>query len=333
MTFRSFLAFLLILFTGLLFPFCKGKGSTSYVELQGRRLTEATLKKEMPDRYRRIRQQYDTQIFEMLKELAQRKMFELEAKSLNQSVDEYIQGIVTKAPLPTDEDVRVAYEEFRKSGDIQKQSLNEVRGQIFEYLRKQRGQELVQADLTRLQKKYGFDVPRVKVDIANEPVRNNPDGKVVIVEFSDFECPFCQRAQATTAKIRETYGDKIKWVFKDFPLSFHQHAMGAHIAANCVYKLDREKFWPFFDRIFSTDRTPDTLSGPGLEKAAKGLGIDPDKFRTCLGDAEIRKEIEEDIAQGESLGVSGTPAFFINGRMISGAQPFSAFQGMIDSEL
>jgi protein-disulfide isomerase len=320
-----------VLLFALSFTACGQEGPS--LKLQGKRLTEKDVKKEMPDQYASIRRQYDSQISSLLEELATRKILELEAKSQGKSVEEFIKGIAVTVPEPTEAEIQQQYQELKANGVINNRSLAELHPQIAALIRNQRGQELIQGEISKLKKKYDLEMPRNEVAIDNEPVRGNRDAKVVVVEFSDFECPFCQRVQKTTAEVREKYSGKIQWVFKDFPLSFHQNALTAHIAANCVHRESEDTYWKFFDALFSDKRTADTLTGPGLERIASSLGVNMDTFRTCLSDPAVRKEIEEDMKQGESLGVSGTPAFFINGRVISGAQPVSAFTSLIDDEL
>jgi len=309
---------------------CKKEGP--YVEIDGKKLTESDLKKDMPQQYEAMRREYNVRVLDLLKELAERKMIEAEAKEKNITPQEYISRVMGGSEIPTPAQVRERYEDLRKSGQIT-EPFEKIQPQLQDYMIRESRQNTMLADMTRLRKKYGFDLSRHDVNVAGEPVRNNPNGQIVVVEFSDFECPYCMRAQSTAAQLRAKYGDKLKWVFKDFPLSFHPHAMGAHIAANCVLQQDQTKYWQFFDGLFSPTRTEQTLSEAGLREQASKLGIDMTKFTACLADEKIKKEIEDDMAEGEGLGVNGTPAFFINGRMISGAVPIQDFESVIDSEL
>lgn len=170
-----------------------------------------------------------------------------------------------------------------------------------------------------------------KVEVAitpNDPVRGNSQAKVTIIEFSDFQCPFCGRAEPTLKQIFETYGDQVKLVYKNFPLPFHEHAQDAAIAALCA--KDQGKFWEYHDVLFQNQ---DSLKITDLKKYASDLSLKTQNFNSCLEDKKYKGQIEADMMEGNKLGVRGTPAFFINGRLVSGAQPFENFRTIIDEEL
>jgi len=170
--------------------------------------------------------------------------------------------------------------------------------------------------------------PRIEVKSAGHPEIGGKDAPVTIVEFSDFQCPYCGRAEPTLKQVREKYGDKIRLVYMDFPLGIHDHAIDAASAGRCAG--EQGKFWPFHDLMFS-DQTK--LKPDDLKADAKKLGLDTAKFDECLDKGKYKAAIESDMAQGHDLGVDGTPAFFINGRPMTGAQPFEKFQTTIDEEL
>ncbi|MCA9497543.1 MAG: DsbA family protein, partial [Nanoarchaeota archaeon] len=173
-----------------------------------------------------------------------------------------------------------------------------------------------------------------EIDIEGEPMIGNKDAKVTIIEFSDYECPFCGRFfQQTYGQIKEDYIDtgKVNLVFKDFPLNFHDLAKPASLAANCVFKYEGdEKYFEMHDLIFSNQ---DSLSKDQLKEWATGLGISESDYDSCIADPEMSSEIDEDFTQGASLGVSGTPSFIVNGELIVGAQPFAVFKEAIDAAL
>ncbi len=323
--------FILFLFSIL---FCKQ--SSTYIELDGKRLTEKDLEESMPQQYQQLRKQYEEKIKELLVELAYQKMFEKEAKEKNLTLDQYIQSIQENADNPTQQEIDDFYQKMVESGQIKSgDSKEELKFRIKNYLKQGKIQEAYAKEIARLKQKFKYKEPfeRFQVNIENEPYRGNKDAKVVIVEFSDFECPFCLKFQATSRALREKYKDKIKWVFKDFPLDFHQHAMQAHIAANCVYRLKPDKFWDYFDALFSDNRTKKDFEKESLEKKALALGISKNDFNHCLNLPEVKNEILEDINEGTQIGVNGTPAFFINGRKLTGAVPMSEFEAIIIEEL
>lgn len=154
------------------------------------------------------------------------------------------------------------------------------------------------------------------------------DAWVTIVEVSDFQCPFCARAGGTLKEVESTYKDDVRFVFKHNPLPFHNRAMPAAMAGQCA--THQKKFWPLHDSMFAEQSK---LEDKDLEGYAKAAGVDLGKWKKCLADASTKKAIEDDMAQAAKLGARGTPAFFINGRFLSGAQPFPAFKAIIDEEL
>lgn len=178
------------------------------------------------------------------------------------------------------------------------------------------------------------------VKFGDKPILGKDDAKVAIIEFSDFQCPYCNRHnKQTLPKLKEQYMDsgKVKYVMRDFPLGFHRQAKIAAIAANCAG--EQGKYWPMHDKLFENARK---LKRELFVELAKGLKLDDKKYVSCLDDPKQAKQVEQDIAYGGSLGVSGTPAFFIgrikdgvmtNVRPLSGAQPYERFAQIIDGYL
>jgi protein-disulfide isomerase len=169
---------------------------------------------------------------------------------------------------------------------------------------------------------------RYEVEIGEAPVMGSDDAKVTIVEWSDFQCPFCNRVGPTLAQIKKEYGDDVRIVFKHLPLSIHPQAPGAHAAAEAAHR--QGKFWEMHDLIFASQRD---LNPVTFERYASQLGLDMERFKRDVASSDVKKRIDEDMRQGSKLGVTGTPAFFINGRFISGAQPFANFKRVIDEML
>jgi protein-disulfide isomerase len=170
---------------------------------------------------------------------------------------------------------------------------------------------------------------RIDVAVADAPVRGAPDAAVTIVEFSDFECPFCKRTQPTLTKVLEKYSGRIKLAYRDFPLdSIHPQARAAAEAARCAQQGG--KFWEYHDALFA--QSP-KLGAEDLKRSAKEVGLDVEKFDACIASGATKAGVEKDVEEGNRLGITGTPAFFINGRLLSGAQPVEAFTRVIDDEL
>jgi protein-disulfide isomerase len=169
---------------------------------------------------------------------------------------------------------------------------------------------------------------RHQVSLDGAPIQGNAKAPVTVVEFMDFQCPFCQRVQPTLDQIRSTYGDQVRIAFKHLPLRIHPNAPGAAAAAEAAHQ--QGKFWEMYNRIFANQRE---LGDEQYRKYATELGLDLARFDNDRASAEVKQRIDRDEQEASRLGVSGTPAFFINGRFLSGAQPFEAFKRMIDEEL
>lgn len=153
---------------------------------------------------------------------------------------------------------------------------------------------------------------------------------VTLVEISDFQCPFCNRVGPTLKQVQETYGDDVRIVWKHNPLSFHKRALPAALGAECAGEQSADKFWQYHDQLFANQRQ---LEDPDLEKYAQDVGVDLTRWKSCYDEGKYKNKILGDQRAASKLGARGTPAFFINGRYLSGAQPFPAFKALIDEEL
>jgi len=175
-----------------------------------------------------------------------------------------------------------------------------------------------------------IDAPRYNVEIApDDPVLGTASATVTMIEFSDFQCPFCQRVMPTLKQLRDTYGDRVRIVWKDFPLtSIHPQAFKAAEAGQCA--REQGKFWEYHDRLFANQQA---LEPELLKKHAVDTGLDAAKFNACLDTAKYAERVQAQMGVGNQLGVSSTPSVFINGRMVSGAQPYETFTTIIDEEL
>jgi len=169
---------------------------------------------------------------------------------------------------------------------------------------------------------------RYTVDTKGSPSRGPENAKVAVVEFSDFQCPYCARVTPTLKQIESTYGDDVRVVFKHLPLQMHSKAPAAHAASIAAQR--QGKFWEMHDRIFGNQRE---MSPEKYEEYAAELGLDVDQFKRDAASPEIKRKIDADLKEATRLGVTSTPGFFINGRYLSGARPFDSFKELIDAEL
>ena len=167
-----------------------------------------------------------------------------------------------------------------------------------------------------------------RADLGAEPVRGAKDAPVTIVMWSDYQCPFCGRVEPTLTKVMDDYKGKVRIAWRDLPLPFHQNAMPAATAARAA--AEQGKFWEMHDKLFANQAN---LDRPSLDKYAQELGLNMSKFKAAMDSDKFKKEITADSEAGAKIGARGTPAFFINGKFLSGAQPYEAFKARIDEEL
>ncbi len=168
------------------------------------------------------------------------------------------------------------------------------------------------------------------VDPARDHIWGKDDAKVTIIEYSDFECPFCSRHYETMKQIKAAYPNDVKVIFRHFPLSFHAEAQKAGEASECA--ADQGKFWEMYDIIFQANAAG-TMNVAKWKQAAADLKLDTAKFNNCLDSGEKASRVTEDLNEGSMAGVEGTPATFVNGQLVSGALPFDSFKQIIDAEL
>ena len=240
------------------------------------------------------------------------------------------QEVDSKVPEPTEAEIQAFYKEHK---DQVNRPLEEIKTQVHDALKKATLQQARQEYFQRLRQESKVSIllrPPV-LDIGYDParVRGDPKAPVTIVEFSDFQCPFCLRAYPTMKEMMVKYAGRIKWAYRDFPLrDGHPLAQTAAEAARCAN--EQGKFWEYHDLLFSN---PDKLDLKGLTEEARVLKLDQKSFESCLASGKFKPDIEADLQAGIKAGITGTPAFFINGVLVSGAQPPSVFEKAIDAEL
>ena len=238
--------------------------------------------------------------------------------------------IESKVVSPTELDVAAWYKANPQR--VQGAPLDQVAAPIRAVLLQERTRTAQEHYLDGLKAKttvaITLDPPRLKVAEAGRPARGPSGAPVEIIEFSDFQCPFCLQAHPTVAKVLSAYGDKVRFVYRHFPLPNHPNARQAAEAAACA--ADQGRFWPYHDRLFDNQSK---LTDADLKQHASAIELDAAKFNVCVDTHQFAKTVDEDVEAGEEAGVSGTPAFFINGRVLGGAQPFEAFKRVIDEEL
>jgi protein-disulfide isomerase len=265
-----------------------------------------------------------------LDQILVRKLVEAKAKAEGLSPEAlWKREVMDKVQPPSEAEMKTFYEQQKARQPLP--PFEQVKDRIVQYL-SQGGQQKAQvAFVERLKAEAQVEIllspPRVAV-AATGPSLGSEKAPVTIVEFSDFECPYCVKAEETVKQVMKEYEGKVRLVYRDFPLPFHPHAQKAAEAAHCAG--DQGKYWDMHAALFSNQNALDTGD---LKGHAKKMGLDAGKFDKCLDSGDKAKLVEENKKAGSDVGVSGTPAFFVNGIMITGAQPFSEFKTVIDKEL
>ena len=274
-------------------------------------------------------QRYQT-LREKLDDLIADKIFSLEAAQRGVSVQQFIHDqISTKVQAVTPEQVQTFYEANKNRI---KQPLEKVSEQITSYLQQQAQEQRRQALLKELRSRYPVTValraPTVEVATEGEPSLGPANAPVTIVEFSDFQCPYCRQTQSTLKQLMAEYEGKIKLVFRDFPLrNIHPQAQKAAEAAQCA--AEQQKFWPYHDKLFASTN----LQMDELKKFAQELALNMEQFTSCLDSSKYAAGIDADMQAGQQAGVNATPTFFVNGYPLSGAASYERFKELVDAAL
>lgn len=272
--------------------------------------------------------------FNRLKGLLLQRYMDKDPRKKGMSNDEFLEKHIAKEVVISEKEI----EAFIKDQNIPAEHINpQVKEKIKNYLEMERKKEAVDKWLAEQTKKSPVEVyipkprrPTFPVEVGNAPVTGGKDAKVTIVEFSDFQCPFCAKGADLLKDIKKKYGNKVKVAFKNFPLPFHNHAETAAVAGLCANEQGSEYFWKYHDEMFANQ---DSLDPEGLKKMAKKLGLKADAFDKCLSENKYLAQVKADMEEGRKIKVKSTPTFFINGKLINGAQPLEVFSEIIDEEL
>lgn len=305
--------------------------ATPVVKYAGKTITIAEVDAELGGELKKLEKQKLELRQQTAEQMAVRALVKEEATKENLGEKEWFEKHVDGAiPAPSEDDIKKVFEE-NKSRMPPGSTVDSMREQIIGFLGQDQRRAQALKVFDELKQKAGYQMlleePRTVVE-AKGPSRGPAEAKVTIVEFSDFECPFCARAEESVTQVMERYAGKVRLVFRHFPLPMHANAAKAAQAAACAD--EQGKFWEMHKQLFANATK---LSVPDLKAHAQAVGLDAAKFAECLDQDKMKAKVDGDQKAGAEAGVSGTPAFFINGKMLSGAQPFSEFQKLIDAEL
>jgi protein-disulfide isomerase len=266
----------------------------------------------------------------VLDNLIEQKLLEAAAKKQGLTTEKLlVQEVDSKIPDPSDAEVEGFYLAVK---DRIKSPLAEAKTQLRASVKNAKTQQARQEYLKRLRAdaKVAILLSAPRIEVAFDParVRGNRSAPVMIVEFSDYQCPYCRQVEGTIKQVMAKYGDKVSLAYRDLPLyAIHPQAMMAAQATRCA--SEQGKFWEYHDQLFTTSK----LEKDDLIGHARNLKLDDKRFDSCLASEKYKADVEKDEQEGRRAGVNGTPGFFINGIALAGAQGQEAFERVIDDEL
>jgi protein-disulfide isomerase len=298
------------------------------MEIDGTKITLADFEHDRPSALFQARNTFYTAERKAIDDYADDLLLKRQAKKENLTVDKLLEKHVssTIAADPSEEALRVFYE-----GVDTAEPFEAVRGQIVSHIREKRISVAKKAYLQTLRDQGGvsivLDSPRSTVSLVDTPVRGPMNAPVTLIEYADYECPYCQQMQGDLDKLETEFKGKLAFAYKDTPLPMHAHARKAAEAAQCAGV--QNKYWEFHDELLKTKQ----LDLTQLKADAQKLGLDVKAFDTCLDGGQRASVIEANLDDAKKLGISGTPSFFLNGRFISGVLKYEQMRVMVEEEL
>jgi len=294
-------------------------------------ITNADVEKAAQGRLQKLQSQIYQVKRQALDDVVAELLIQKAAKDKGMSPEAYLaEEVDSHVEPPTDKQIEAFYEQ--QKAQI-RAPLDEVRGKISDYLKRSGVNEKRSQLVARLREggegKVRLEPPRTQVTLDGAAFTLGDEGApIVLVEFSDFQCPYSKRAQPSVQQVLDKYKGKVRYAFFDYPLPFHKEAQKAHEAVRCA--AEQGKAVAYSERLFEDQKK---LGVKDLKEHAEDLGLDEKKFDACLDSGAYASQVEQSVEKGKQAGVTGTPAFFVNGILISGAQPFDAFQSVVEEEL
>lgn len=322
-------------------------GETAF-KINGKAVSVQEIYKDNQDKFYDL----ESKKFELIEELAQQEFLQQYWSSMAQkkgtSPAKAQADYMASRTKISDSDMKAALEQFGSHPQLKDLSDQARRSQITDYLQSMKTRteiDKIIEDAVRTKKlvisypkpeepiykltvvdsdpvKYGANPSDIK------PLGCDKDCAITVVEYSEFQCPFCEKVLPTVRKLMSEYKGKVRWIVRDFPLGFHKRARPAAVAAHCA--KDQDKFWQMYEELFKNQRK---LEDSDLETYAKNIKLDMKKWKQCVASGSKNQQIDINYRSGEQLGVTGTPAFFVNGRRLSGALPYNQFKKIFEEEL
>jgi protein-disulfide isomerase len=301
--------------------------STVVAEIGGHKITAQELEFKEAGKLLQPKYKYYLAERDALDQYIDDQLLDMEAKKEGITVDELLKRhVAAKISEPTEDQLRFYYEGVQTN-----ESYESARQNIIDTVRQLRTKKAKEAYVADLRGQYGVVVelnqPSAHVEVGNDPRLGPENAPVQIVEFADYECPYCQKVNDDLTKIREHFGSYVSVVFKDFPLPMHPLAPRAAEAARCAG--EQGKFWEFHDSLFETKK----LQAQQLKDQARTLKLDSDRFDKCLDSGAEIAPVKKDLDEAMRLGLQGTPSFFINGHFMTGSIGYAKLRETVMQEL
>jgi protein-disulfide isomerase len=298
------------------------------VEIDGRTLTIDDVERQLPGAMFKANNVLHEARRKVVDQFVDEYLLEREAQKQSITVAELLERHVNRtiADVPSEEALRVFYE-----GLDTNETFETARPKIIEHLRQRRIAKAKSAYLASLRAQANVAIrlapPRLQVPLKDTPLRGRPDAPVIVVEYADYECPYCQQIQPALDRLEAEYRDRIAFAYKDMPLPMHPNAQKAAEATHCA--AAQGKYWEYHDAISASKR----LDLASLQEQARALKLDAKAFETCLSSGEKSGIVKNHLAEAQTLGLEGTPSLFVNGRFFSGVLSYEQLRAIVEEEL
>lgn len=301
--------------------------SAVVAEIAGRKVTTEELEQKQAGKLLQAKYKYYLAERDALEQFIDDQLLELQAKKEGVTLDElYKRHVAVNVPEPTEDQLRFYYE-----GVQTEEPYETARPNIIETVHQLRTKKARDAYIADLRGQYGVVVelnqPSAHVDVEKTQRLGSEKAPVQIIEFADYECPYCQKVFPDLNRLRDQFGDQVSVVYKDFPLPMHPLAARAAEAARCA--AAQGKFWEYHDALFQNKK----LQLSDLKQQAKDLKLDTASFDKCLDSGEQTAAVKADSKEGLRLGLVGTPSFFVNGHFLSGSVGYAKLRETVLQEL
>jgi protein-disulfide isomerase len=305
-----------------------GQDSSAVVaEVGGAKITRAQLEKKEAGKLLQARYQYYVAERKVLEHLVDDDLLQAEASRQKLTVEQLLdREVKSKVKDPTEDQMGVYYEGLNSS-----EPYATVRERVLEHIRELRRNTAFSAYLQSLHDRQNIHItlapPIADVTLGNAPVRGTRNAPVLLIEFADYQCPYCQKVHPELQKLQKEFGDKLAIAYKDYPLSMHSFAEKAAEATRCAG--EQNKYWEYHDAIFESKK----LDVANLKQQAETLKLDEKRFEECLDSNAQAAAVKSDLEEAQQLGLTGTPSLFINGHFLSGAVEYNTLKDVIKEQL